>query len=248
MFGMSRVVLATVGFLILLGAGSGAAYLYFFSGLRTAPKPLALPTPTAAPATSSRGATPSSPVSDELAGRWTVGPNPEARYRVKEQVVSVGAHEAVASTSEVSGGLTARRDATGPQADSIKFVVRLGNLHSVDQLAGHPVSQRDLYVNDTLAVQQFPEATFEAPAIAVPASIDSGQTVALTVPGRLSIHGTTRDVEAHLQAHMNGKQLEVVGSMQFNMTDFGITPPRVPFATADPQVTIEFQVLLVKSA
>jgi hypothetical protein len=30
------------------------------------------------------------------------------------------------------------------------------------------------------------------------------------------------------------------------MTDYGVSPPSVPFTTVDPQVTIEFQIFLTK--
>jgi hypothetical protein len=32
------------------------------------------------------------------------------------------------------------------------------------------------------------------------------------------------------------------------MTDYGVTPPSVPFTTVDSQVTIEFHIFLTKSA
>jgi polyisoprenoid-binding protein YceI len=245
MFGMSRVGVAAAGFVLVLGAGSGAAYLYFFSGLRTAPKPLTLTSPSPTTASAPRSVTPT-PATNALAGQWTVGPSPEARYRVRETVAGVGAHEAVASTADVSGGLTTQSQSGALLATSIKFVVKLTNLHSIDQLAGYNVSNRDRAVSQALSVQQFPDATFEASAVSVPAGIDGGGPVDLSVPGRLTIHGTTHDVEAHLQARMNGQQLALAGSVQFNMTDYGITPPRVAFAAAEPQVTIEIQVVLVK--
>lgn len=244
---MSRVWIGVVGFVLVLGAGSGVAYLYFFSGLRTAPTPLTLTSPSPVTASAPRSETPS-PAIDALAGRWIVGPNAEARYRVRETVAGVGAHEAVATTPEVSGSLNTQRQSGALQATDIKFVVKLANLHSIDQLAGYNVSNRDRAVSQALSVQQFPDATFEASAVQVPANVDGGGTVDITVPGRLTLHGTTRDVEAHLQARMNGQQLELAGSIQFNMTDYGIAPPRVAFAAAEPQVTIEIQVVLAKGS
>lgn len=242
MFGMSRVGVVAGAVILLAGAGTGAAYLYFFSGFRTAPTPLTLasPRPVTSPASGARAG-------DPLAGRWTVGPNPEARYRVHETVANVGAHEAVGATQDVTGGLTAQRQGGVLQATGVKFVVRLANLHSIDQLAGYNVSQRDRAVSQALSVQQFPDATFEAPSVEVPAGIDTGSAVEMTVPGSLNLHGTTRDVQARLQARMNSHQLELAGSIPINMTDFGITPPRVAFAAAEPQVTIEIQLVMVKA-
>jgi polyisoprenoid-binding protein YceI len=68
------------------------------------------------------------------------------------------------------------------------------------------------------------------------------------LPGKLTIHGVTKDVTATAKAQLSGGKVEVAGSVSIVMTDYGITPPSVPFATVDPQVTIEFDVFLTKAA
>lgn len=233
------LALAAAGLVVVLGAAS--AYAYFFSGLRTAPRPLALTSPTAAP-------TPPAASSD-LTGRWTVAKGSQAGYRVKEQFVGqTSTHEAVARTSSVSGGLTVQQAGTDLQATGLRINARLADLQSVDQVAGRDVALRDRFVGRTsLAVQQYPDAVFQASTIAVPSAIASGQTVTLSIPGQLTIHGVTRDVTASVQLRMAGGQVEAAGSTGIDMRDFGVAPPQVPFTTSDSGVVVEFQLVLARA-
>src|SRR5207253_7315864 len=94
------VVVAAVVAVVVL-AGLGGAYAYFFSGLRSAPSSLA--GTKSSPSAGQPGATSAS----TLVGNWTVSSSSQAGYRVKEQFAGQSSsHEAVARTSAVSGGLT----------------------------------------------------------------------------------------------------------------------------------------------
>ena len=233
---------------LIIGAGAAGAYAYFFSGLRTTPKPLALSSPSAASAPVAPTAS-AAPAGGSLSGRWTVSQGSQVGYRVKEQFVGeTSTHEAVARTSGVTGGFTVQQDSSGWVASAVRFSAQLGGLQSVDQVLGRSVSQRDSFVSRSLAVQQYPDAIFEAQSVTVPATIDSGATIDVTVPGQLTIHGTTRNADATMQLRLVGGQLQAAGSTAITMTDFGITPPQVPFTTSDSQVTIEFQLVLVKAS
>ena len=105
---------------------------------------------------------------------------------------------------------------------------------------GYNVSNRDRIVSQSLSVQQFPQATFKADPFAVPAGLEAGQTVTLTVPGQLTIHGVTRAVTAKIDTELNGTSVQAKGTIATVMTDFGITPPQVGITVVQPQVTIEF--------
>jgi polyisoprenoid-binding protein YceI len=230
---------------LIVVAGAAGAYAYFFSGLRTSPKALALSSPAAASAPAASAA----PAGSGLSGRWTVSQGSQVGYRVKEQFVGeTSTHEAVARTSGVTGGFTVQQDSSGWVASTIRFSAQLGGLQSVDQVLGRNVSQRDFLVSRTLAVQQYPDATFQALSVTVPATLESGGTVGVTVPGQLTIHGTTRNADATVQLRLVGGQVQAAGSIAVTMTDFGITPPQVPFTTSDSHVTIEFQLVLVKGS
>jgi polyisoprenoid-binding protein YceI len=240
---MRRGAIGVLAVVVVVALGAIGAYLYFFSGLRSAPKPLALASPQASAAPS----TAASP-SGTLAGTWTVGQGSLAGYRVREQFVGQSSpHEAVARTSSVSGGLAVQQSSSALQASNINFTAQLSGLQSVDQVAGYNVSQRDRFVSRSLDVQQFPDATFKAASVSLPAGAGAGQDITLAVPGQLTIHGVTKDATATVKARVNGSQLDLAGSTPATMTDFGTTPPQVPFTTSGSKVTIEFNLVLSKS-
>jgi polyisoprenoid-binding protein YceI len=69
----------------------------------------------------------------------------------------------------------------------------------------------------------------------------------VALPGRLTIHGVTRDVNATAHAQVVGDKIEIAGTLTINMTDYGVSPPRAPFVTVDPTATIDFDVFLTRS-
>jgi len=124
--------------------------------------------------------------------------------------------------------------------------VQLSNLASVDQVAGYNVTNRDRIVQRSLNVSSFPTAVFETQNVTLPAGAETGQAVTVSVPGKLTIHGVTKDVTATLQLRVSGSTAQIAGSIATNMTDYGISPPSVGFTTVQPAVTVEFQLDLSK--
>ncbi|TMC97883.1 MAG: YceI family protein [Chloroflexi bacterium] len=237
----NRILIAGVAVVAAVGLAGGGAYVYFFSGLRSTPATLGLSaTPNASPtATTSTG----------LAGSWTVTTGSLAGYRVKELFVGQSSkHEAVARTSTVSGTVAVSGDATsGYQVSAITIMAVLTDLHSIDSVAGRDVTQRDGVVSRQMDLQQFPNATFIASSLSVPGPVTS-QTIELSIPGKLTIHGVTKDVTATAKAQEAGGKLEIAGSVAIDMTDYGVSPPAVPFVTVDSQVTVEFDIFLTKGS
>jgi polyisoprenoid-binding protein YceI len=241
---MSRklwIPIAGVALLATLAAGS--AYVYFFSGLRSTPPALALSSPS--PAASSSP----SPTATSSNGNWTVASGSLAGYRVKEQFVGQSStHEAVARTSAVTGQVAITQSGPSYQLTSATITVQLVGLASVDSVAGYNVTNRDRIVQQSLSVGSFPTAVFEAGSVALPAAAASGQTVAISVPGKLTIHGVTKDVTATLQLRVSGSTAQVAGTIATNMTDFGVNPPSIGFTTVQPAITIEVSLNLTPSA
>ena len=236
-------------FLVVLGAVvavvalvGGAGYIYYFSGLRSAPAQLGLSaTPSAA---TSPSATPTA--TGSLTGTWTVASGSLAGYRIKELFVGQASkHEAVARTSAVSGGLAVSGDSSGYQVSSLTFTADLTSLHSVDSVAGRDVTQRDGVVSRQLDIQPFPTATFTATSASVPGGVTS-QPVDVTVTGKLTIHGVTKDVTVKAKAQLVGGKAEIAGSTSIAMTDYGVSPPFAPFVTVDPTLLIEFDIFLTR--
>jgi polyisoprenoid-binding protein YceI len=233
---LSRKVWIPIGAAAALAAlGSAGAYVYFFSGLRTSPASLALASPSASPSnTASAGA-----------GTWQIASGSVVGYRVKEQFVGqTSSHEAVARTGDVTGQVTIAQSGASYQMTSAKVTVQLANLASVDQVAGYNVTNRDRIVQRSLSVSSFPTAAFEAQSVTLPAGAGTGQTMTVSVPGKLTVHGVTKDVTATLQLRVSGSTAQIAGSIPTNMTDYGISPPSVGFTTVQPEVTIEFQLNL----
>src|SRR5258708_37051948 len=161
-----------VGAVLLVGLAGG--YVYYFSGLRTAPKALTLPSPSAsASPTASSG----------LAGSWKVSIGSQAEYRVPEQFVGqTSSHEAVARPSGVSGSLTVSGQSGSLQASTIAVSADLSSLHSVDSVAGYSVTNRDRIVSQSLSVSQFPAAAWTGAAAAIRAGLGGRRTITENAP------------------------------------------------------------------
>jgi polyisoprenoid-binding protein YceI len=234
------IAVAAVAVVVALGG----AYAYFFSGLRSAPKQLTL-----GGSTSSQPASTASPTSaGALAGGWTVAGGSQAGYRVREQFAGqTSTHEAVARTATVSGSLTVADAGGSLRATAVKFTADLTGLKSVDQVAGFDVANRDRIVSRTLSLSQYPDATFVADGVALPAAVTGGGTTTVTIPGQLTIHGVTRPADVKVELQVKGSQVAAAGSTSFAMTDYGVAPPALPITTVNPQVTLEFQLVLAKA-
>src|SRR4030081_4055522 len=115
-----RLLVAGVAGVAVLALAGGAAYVYFFSALRSSPSALGL---SATPSSTAPG----SPItSGSLAGSWTVTTGSVAGYRVKELFVGqTSKHEAVARTSTVSGSLTVSGDSTAYLVSDVAITVGL---------------------------------------------------------------------------------------------------------------------------
>jgi polyisoprenoid-binding protein YceI len=130
---------------------------------------------------------------------------------------------------------------------SLTITADLTSLHSVDTVAGRDVTQRDGVVNRQLDVQQFPTATFAATSASVPGGI-TNQAVDMSVTGKLTIHGVTKDLTIKAKAQLVGGKAEIAGSTSISMTDYGVSPPQMPFVTVDSTLLLEFDIFLVRSA
>ena len=239
-----RILVPVIAVAALVVLGGAGAYTYFFSGLRTSPSALALSSPSATISTT----TAASPTAAS-GGTWTVTSGSLAGYSVKEQFVGQSSsHEAVARTSGVTGTVTITKTGETYVMSAAKITVDLSSLASVDSVAGYNVTNRDRIVQRALDVQSFPSAVFEASAVELPPAAASGQVVTVSVPGKLTVHGVTKDVTATLQLRVGGAAAQVAGTISTNMTDFGVSPPSIGFTTVQPAVTIEVSLNLTQSA
>jgi len=180
-----------------------------------------------------------------LSGRWTVSDGSQVGYRAKEKFINQPSEtEAVARTSKVTGSLVVNVSGSTVTVTRMTFTVDLASLTSQDRYANYQVYQRDFFVRSIyLQTDRFPTATFTAGSTSFPLS-SSGATAA-AVTGKLTVHGITREVTAHVQATASVAEAEAAGSMLVDMRDFAIEPPDISFTKAEPEVTIEFDLKLV---
>ncbi len=212
-----------------------AIYVFLFVGNSPARLTLSAPAPGAAAPTNA----------SELAGTWTVGTGSVAGYRVQEKLASVPApSEAVGRTPDVVGSVVLRVDGDHLVADAIAVQVNVATLVS-DQ------KPRDNRIRTTgLESDEFPTASFVGSGpVALPPGVSDGETTTVEVKGRLTIHGAAREVTVPLEVRLGADKGEVVGSLAFPFTDFGMDPPDIgDFVTVDPDATLEFKLVLERSA
>ena len=229
----ARLFVGGVAAIIVVAGALATAMLL---GSHRAPESFALTTPSP------------SGTQGSLAGTWKVASGSEAGYRVREQFINQSAPtEAVARTTKVSGSL---RIGSGPgpalTATAIHFTVDLSALVSQDRYATFQAYQRDFFVRRVyLQTDQYPTADFTSASATVSAAITRGP-VMVSIAGALNVHGVARNVTSELSAQLNGNEIEVVGSINVNMQDFGVGVPDISFTKAEPSVVIEYHLLLVR--
>lgn len=223
------------GALILAAGGLGILYFVVFAG--SSPQKLALSSPSASTSASASAASTAAP------GTWTVDAGSQAGYRVREKLASFSApSDAVGRTTSVSGTVTLTQAASGYSVESAAFTVDVSKLTS-DQ------SRRDQRIHSQgLESDRYPTATFKLTSpIAVTADAGSGQTVHVSATGDLTIHGVTKSVTIPIDARLTGSKIELVGSITFPFSQFGMTPPSIGgFVTVENNATMEFQLLLTR--
>lgn len=205
-------------------------------GSHHAPSPLSLGSPAPAAAKGS------------LAGSWKVGAGSEAGYRVREQFINQPAPtEAVARTTQISGGLQVSVAGPTIHASAVHFKANLAALVSQDKYANYQAYQRDFFVRSIyLQTDSFPSADFTADSVDIPLASDPGPA-SLTVSGKLTLHGETKSVTTQVQAQRTANGVEVAGSINVDMRDFNVSVPSISFTKAEPQVVIEYHLVLVRA-
>jgi len=222
---------------LALGA-AGLAVLYFVVFAGSSPQKLALSSPTL----SAAGST-ASPASTPAAGTWTVTPGSQAGYRVREQLASLPApSDAVGRTTAVTGTVTLAQSASGDSVTAASVTVDVSKLSS-DQ------ARRDQRIHSQgLESDRYPTATFQLTTpIALPATAASGQAINVSATGALTVHGVTKTVTLPIAARLTGSKIELVGSITFPFSQFGMTPPSIGgFVSVQDNATMEFQLLLAQ--
>jgi len=246
--------------LTALGVGGYLVWDQFLRGDDVAPIGFSSPSPqtsvgpsgTVGPSTGS-GSSPASPASVApassgvdpavLAGHWTVGAGSVAGYRVRERLGPVAADtDAVGRTEEVSGSATLAAADDSVRVTDGSFEVDVSTLASDD-------GRRDARIRSIgLESAVFPTAAFVLTSpVDVPAEALTGATAQVTLSGDLTIHGVAKAVSIPAEARSSDGAIEVIGSLTFPFSDFGMTPPSIGgFVTVADDATLEFRIALVR--
>jgi polyisoprenoid-binding protein YceI len=185
---------------------------------------------------------------DDLSGTWTVNTtlgsfsnftDSFAGYRIKENLVGIGAKTTTGRTPKVSGSLTFAANSV----TATEIQVNLATLVSDD-------SQRDAQLR-TQAIQtaRFPTATFSLTDPIRLATIPAdGATVDIDAAGKLTLHGVTRTATIPLQAKRAGDVIVVTGSLDVQFADYGITPPSsFHVVSVEDHAVMEFQLFFTRA-
>jgi len=225
---MKRWIIGLLAAIIVVVVGGPYIYFHFVEGkpppklsLSTTPVPAAASTGTRAP----------------LAGTWNVANGTVVRYRVKETLFGQSG-TAVGSTSKVTGSMTI----AGTKVDKANFAVDMTSVSSDEGMRDNQFQGR---IMDTAT---YPTATFTLtrPIDLAPVPKDA---VVKTYPatGKLTLHGTTRDVTLTLTARRTGNVIAVQGSTPITFSDYNIDNPSGGPASVGNTGTLEFVLQLQPS-
>ncbi len=230
---MRRGVVIAIAAVVLALAGAAGGYVYVAN--RNEPAPVGLSDP--APTTSAGRAT-----SGSADGTWQVvqGNDTFVGYRVQEQLAFLSApSQAVGRSGAVEGTL----NVAGKQVTAADIKANLLQLNSDEDRRDRSIKQAGLQS------AMFPEASFVLSGpMQLSAAPKVGTTVSGDAAGKLTIHGQTRDVTVPLQGRWDGATAQVAGSLEVNMPDYGIIPPKIgPVQAIEDSATIELRLTLKKS-
>ncbi len=185
----------------------------------------------------------------DVSGTWTVDTETGefdyesatgtfAGIRIEEELASIGSTTAVGRTGDVTG--TVVIDGTTVTSADIEVDVTTITTNE---------SRRDNKVQQALETSQFPTATFSlTQPIDLGADATSGETVAVSATGDLTVHGVTRPIEIPIEAKLVGDTIVMTASTQITFTDYGVEVPSSPIVlSVDDDGVLELQLLLVRS-
>jgi polyisoprenoid-binding protein YceI len=189
------------------------------------------------------------PAGEGLDGTWTVDTSVGsfddfsstwAGYRIDQELAGVGRDTAAGRTPDVDGSLTI----DGDEVTEAAFEVDLTTIDS-----GEPARDQTMR-SSGLETDSFPTATFRLTGpITLPDGVESDERVTATAAGELTVHGTTRVVNAEIEAQLTDQRAVVVGRAPVALADFGIDPPSGigPVVSVADEGELEFQIFLTRA-
>src|SRR5258708_2788944 len=199
------VVVGVVTVLVIV-VGGPFVYFHFIEG--DSPKaPSLASTPTSALKPGETSA--------PLAGTWKIKSGWVVQCRVKEPLFGQS-HTAVGQTKSVTGTMTI----AGTNVSTASFSVDMTTMSS-DQSV-----RNDQFQHRIMDTASFPTATF---ALTKPIGLSpvpkDGVQKPYTATGKLTLHGTTKDITFQLLARRTANVIAVQGNVPVTFSDYGINNP-----------------------
>jgi polyisoprenoid-binding protein YceI len=215
---------------VLVAVGGPYVYTHLIAGDAPAPLSAAATSPGTQPAGSAASA-----ADQSLNGTWKVTSGSQAGYRVKEVLFGQD-NVAVGRTSAVSGQMAV----AGTRVTGGSFSVDLTSVKSDQARRDGQFQQR---IMDT---GSYPTATFAlTQPIELPSLPADGSTVSAKAQGKLTLHGTTREVTVDVTAKRSGERFQVSGQIPITFADWNIPNPSFGgLVTTEDHGQIEFLLVL----
>ena len=225
---LAKILIALGAAIVLLGAAAFAGW-YFFLKSDAEPRVSIDRTPVA-----EGGA---------LDGTYRVSPgDPQSLvgYRVQEQFAA-GTLESTATgrTSEITGSFTI----DGMTVTDVNVSANLLSLKSDRDMRDNRIKTLGL------ESERFPQSTF---VLAEPIDFDSvpkaGETVRATATGDFTLHGVTRRVSIPLEGRWDGRDIQVIGTLNVKFADYQMEAPNIAgFVSVKDEGEMEFQIFFRRS-
>lgn len=160
-----------------------------------------------------------------------------ASYEVGETLAGVRG-TAVGETKGIAGDVLID-DATPADSQVGEIVINVEQLTSDESLRDARIRQ------DFLSSDQFPLARFRTTEVqGIPAEITDGVDHDVTLVGELTLKETTQPVDIAATVRRDGDELQITGSADLLLSDFGIGPINViGLAKADDEATLKFDLV-----
>jgi polyisoprenoid-binding protein YceI len=188
------------------------------------------------------GSTSSGALSD-AAGTWQPASGSVAGYRIRERFATATAdNDAVGRTSTISGSMKIGGKAGHYTLDAVGITVDMTSIASDQSLRDDRMKTIGLQTNT------YKTASFATTgSVDLPAGVTSGKQVKISVPGRLTLHGATRQISLALTVQAASDRINVLVSQQITLTDYAIDPPKIGgFVSVQPTGTIEAKVAFTR--
>jgi polyisoprenoid-binding protein YceI len=206
---------------VVIAVGGPFVYIHFVEGKAAAP--LSIGT-SPAPAGSS----------GSMDGSWKVASGSVAGYRVKEVLMGQD-NTAVGRTSNITGAVTVK----GTTVENGSFIADMTAVRSDKERRDAQFQGR---IMDT---STYPTAKFEFSRPVNLAPLPSaGQPKTVSVPGKLTLHGTTKDVTVTVTCRRTGTTAQLVGSIPITFADYNIPNPSFGPVTTQDHGVLEFSLKL----